>query len=291
MIPKLYPPAIHKMDGSGSGEWSGIGEWKLVIHTTETRGVPGYKDGALAPHITYWPDRRTWTQHSDLRRPAESVRVHDDDQIYQLEIVCYSSKSTARRVGGLWVGELTDTHLEDIAAFPRWLMEQGLPLQPVWPGRQALSYSESAAAGFRFSPVAFFDFPGILGHQHLPANVHWDPGAFDWDRFMQFVGKDNAMGHPYESHEDYVADHDIGEVPDWSPWDEYVEAGGTTRPDSGTWPFTRADAAWFWNKWIRPLQVENAALRRKIDELAERPPGSGPSIDEIVDEIRRRLSE
>lgn len=291
-VPAKYPPAIQKMDGSGSGVWSGRGEWKLIVHTTETRGMPGYSNGAYAPHLTYWPLRRTWTQHSTLKRPAEAIRSYDDDQAYQIEAICYSSRTIANRVGGLWVGDLTDIHLADLAAFPNWLIDRGLPLQRVWPGRQALSYSEANADGFRYPVQAYLEWPGLLGHQHTPfPNTHWDPGAFPWPRFMALLRKDN-MDHPYSSHTDFRKDHDIGEVPSWSPWDEYVAAGGSSLPESGTWGFTRADMAWVWHKFIRPLAEQNNDLRARVAELErDQAAGGGPTMDEIVTEIRRRLAE
>jgi hypothetical protein len=54
----------------------------------------------------------------------------------------------------------------------------------VWPGKQALSYTEANAAGFRMSPTEWDSFNGVCGHQHVPENTHWDPGAFDWTRLL-----------------------------------------------------------------------------------------------------------
>jgi hypothetical protein len=204
-----------------------------------------------------------------LTRPAESVRVYDDDEIYQIELVCYSSKPTADRVSGLWVGNLTDAQLRPVADFVRWLRSKGEPIQIAWPGRRALSYSEANAAGFRFTRQEFYNWPGLLGHQHVPENTHWDPGAFPWERLIRLIGG-NDMSHPAESFNEYVAGHDIGEVPSWSPWDQYVAAGGSSVRESGTWAFTRADAAWFWSRWIVPLQSKIGALESKLDALEAR---------------------
>ncbi len=274
-VPRLYPLAIHKMDGSGVGEWSGRGAWKVVIHTTETRGMPRYSDGALAPHLTFWPARGTVTQHSTLRRPSESVRAFDDDQIYQIEVICYSAHSVADRVGGLRVGDLTVDHLRPIATFVEWLVGKGVPVQTVWPGKRALSSSQANAAGFRMTSSEFFQWPGLLGHQHTPApNTHWDPGAFPWEKLIDLLGGPDMAEHPASSYGRFIDGHDIGEVPSWSPWEEYVAAGGSSIKTSGTWAFTRADIAWVWSKFIDPLRkrtiiqaTEIAALDRSIDAL------------------------
>lgn len=186
-LPNLYPPAIAKLDGTGVGSWSGRGEWKLCLHTTESRSLPSYDGGRLAPHLTYWPARRTFTQHVPFSRPSESVRVHDDDQLIQLEIVAYSDENLARQVGGLPVSALTDAHMSDLAGFVNWLRRY-LPIQLARPARLAASYAEANAAGFRFGTVEFYRWPGLIGHQHVPGNTHWDPGRFDWDRLIRVAG-------------------------------------------------------------------------------------------------------
>jgi hypothetical protein len=191
MIPDLYPPARAKMDGTGPGTWSQRGKWKIVIHTTETLGLPGYEDGQFAPHVTYWPKHRTWTQHFKFSRPAEAIKGFDDDKVIQMETVCYSDKGIADGNGGLWVAKLSDQHLDDIAAFLRWVMGH-LDIPAKWPERQAFSSGEAKAPGFRFTEAGFLDFGGLLGHQHTPApNDHWDPGALPWERLLARLEKED----------------------------------------------------------------------------------------------------
>lgn len=211
-LPDLYPPAIHKLDGSGSGRWSGRGAWKLVIHTTESRGLPDYQSGALAPHLTYWPARRTFTQHVRFSRPAESVLAHDDDQILQLEIVAFSDERLAARYpDAVPVSALTADHLADVAGFVRWV-QRSLPIRTRYPARLATSYAAANAAGFRFSVTEFLAYDGLLGHQHVPGNTHWDPGAFRWDLLVRAISGANIRavwintykGHPFEYRPDDV---------------------------------------------------------------------------------------
>ncbi len=293
-VPRAYPPAIQKLDGGASGSWSGRGEWKLVVHTTETRGMPGYTSGDFAPHLTYWPARNTWTQHYRTNRPAESVRTFDNDQIYQIEIIAYSNRPIADRYGGLWIGDISDAHLARLAEFVEWLRRNGIPIQSVWPGKRALSYSQANAPGFRYTPGQFYDWPGVLGHQHTPApNTHWDPGAFPWERFIAKIGG-NMADHPASSFGEFVNKHDIGEVPSWSPWDQYVAAGGSTVPKSGTWAYSRADIAWFWKKFIVPLQQQTAVQARELDDLDARitalesvPPGTVQLETETVEVVKK----
>lgn len=86
------------------------------------------------------------------------------------------------------------------------------------------------------------------------------PGHSLYPLLEEFDLTGDPMGHPYDSHNDFRKDHDIGSVPSWSPWDDYVNAGGSTVPESGTWAFTRADMAWVWRKFIKPLAERVAEL-------------------------------
>ena len=53
-----------------------------------------------------------------------------------------------------------------------------------WPGKQAFGYGEANESGFRMTMDAWEVFDGVCGHQHVPENTHWDPGALDWGTLM-----------------------------------------------------------------------------------------------------------
>jgi hypothetical protein len=193
-LPAFYPPATRRMLGKAPGAWSGRGRWKIIWHTTETAGLPSYSDGAVAPHLTYYPAKRTWTQDYPLTRPAEAIRVYDDDQAIQMEIVCYSAKSVVDAYGGerIWVGNLTELHYQDLADFALWVSGY-IDLPAMWPGRQARSYAQANTVGFRYTETEFLKFGGHLGHQHVPHNTHWDPGEFNWGLLMNKIGDDMPL--------------------------------------------------------------------------------------------------
>ncbi|KKK63975.1 hypothetical protein LCGC14_2988880, partial [marine sediment metagenome] len=190
-----YPSAIWKGDGVSGGTYVGL-PYRVVVHTTETGGLPGYGDGWSAPHLTYMPAIRKWVQHTDLktaarglRNPGGGVQTNRANAL-QIEIVCYSNKSLAdEHSARLWVGDLTESHYADLKAFVDWTSTE-FDVKPVWPGRQAFSYTESNAVGFRMTNNEWDDFTGVCGHQHVPENTHWDPGAFDW---TQLLGEDMAV--------------------------------------------------------------------------------------------------
>lgn len=297
-LPAYYPPATRKNDGSGTGTYSGVGKWKLVLHTTETAGIPGYQGGALAPHLTYYCAKRQWVQHSPLTRPAESLMTYDDDQVIQVELVCYSAKNIAdASPSRLWVGDLTDEHLTDIAAFTNWL-RQYLPIAPRSPGRAATSYGQANTGGFRMTAKTFFAYDGILGHQHTPSpNTHWDPGAFPWDRYLSLLTGGQHMDHEYDSWDEFTAEHQWdGPKPAWvdsnGVWAAYVAAGGTSVEDSYNLAFTRSDMAWVWNRFIRHNRGNTVGdLEKRVRRLeVEGGGGGGATVEAVVNEVIRRLT-
>ncbi len=182
-----YPRASWKGDGVSAGPYLG-GPWKVVLHTTETAGMPGYVGGKNAPHLTYDTRDRTFTQHTSLLTSARSLKndpggvTTNHDQAIQLEIICYSDESVAAQAWyRLGVSDLSPDHLEDIHQFLLWChVEFGVEMK--WRGKQAYSYAEANAPGFRFTQQEWDDWDGICAHHDVPeGNKHWDTGALNWD--------------------------------------------------------------------------------------------------------------
>ena len=191
-----YPYAEWKGDGVSGGTFVDVPR-RIVVHTTESRHIPGYNNGAAAPHLTYSPVTRKWYQHTSLKYAARALRNQPGGvetnraRAIQVEIVCYSSKPTADRLTpkGLWVGDLPDTAYEDLQRFVAWC-EENYRIRPVGPAKKALSSSQANKPGFRMSHSEWNRFDGVCGHQHVPEQHtaerpgHWDPGAFDWNRLL-----------------------------------------------------------------------------------------------------------
>jgi hypothetical protein len=160
---------------------------KVCLHTTETKGWPGYSGGASAPNATYHPLLRSIRQHFENNRSARALRDPSDtfvrenrDRVWQLEIVAYSDYALARSVGGLWIGDLRDEHYEDIA----WMLIQlhrdlGLPLtsQIRWAEGQ-----KTYVSGRRLSSSGWDACRGIATHFAVSGNTHWDAGGFFYSR-------------------------------------------------------------------------------------------------------------
>jgi len=188
MPERWYPLARLKLDGKIGGTYKGT-PWRVVLHTTETRGMPSYSSGRYAPHVTYDPRNRTWTQHTSFLYAARALRNVTDsnntqtnrNNALQVEMIC---RSAGRRDGYIWVGDLTPEQLGDIAAFIDWTVAE-FGVEKMWPGKQAFNSAEANRSGFRMNDFQWDAFGGVCGHQHVPENTHWDPGALV-DRVFSF---------------------------------------------------------------------------------------------------------
>jgi hypothetical protein len=161
----------------------------IVWHSTEGTSLPSYSGGAVAPNLTAVPDfgakRIRWYQHFDfdvssraLRNLAGGVETNTAN-VCQVEVVGTCDPSAHRRWGGqhLYMPELPDWAVRDLAAFAKWAHEQhGVPLKS---GLTFKPYPASYGAnGVRLTGSQWRNFYGHCGHQHVPENDHGDPGAF-----------------------------------------------------------------------------------------------------------------
>ena len=58
----------------------------------------------------------------------------------------------------------------------------------IYPEKWSASGSYGEKASQRLTEDEWETFNGICGHEHVPNNTHWDPGAFDIKEFMGLVG-------------------------------------------------------------------------------------------------------
>lgn len=164
---------------------------KFLLHTTETKSWPGYGGGASAPSATYDPRSRQIRQHFPnemsaraLRDPSDTVVRENRDNVFQLEIVCYSDYNLARSVGGLWVGDLSEANYADLAQMIRELGKHGLPAVSSVSWREG---QKTYVSGVRLSGSKYDAYKGILGHMHASGNTHWDPGGFRYSRLSSHL--------------------------------------------------------------------------------------------------------
>ncbi|HEX7164069.1 MAG TPA: hemopexin repeat-containing protein [Trebonia sp.] len=150
--------------------------WRGVLHTTEgdtLSGALGTLDANRSwPNLTIDPDRLSITQHYPLSRGARALTDHGTPQnaarAIQIEIVGHAGESPN------WAPErlafILDVmrQIEAVVPISRTTNRNFLDLAGV-----------SSTPSNRMSIDEWKRFSGWCGHQHVPGNTHWDPGAID----------------------------------------------------------------------------------------------------------------
>ena len=165
----------------------------LVWHSTEGTALDDYAGGAVAPTLTAAPDwaaeRLAWYQHFDFDVSARAlVNAPGGVQtntlnVAQVEVVgtcdpATHAKWTKAGTAHLYMPELPAWAIRDLGHFARWThTEHGVPLTS---GLKFTAFPDSygTANGIRMSASQWEAFTGHCGHQHIPENLHGDPGAF-----------------------------------------------------------------------------------------------------------------
>lgn len=177
----------------------------LVIHTTEGTSWDGYDGGAIAPNYTARPDmarrRLDWRQHFPDERSSRAlvnqpggVETNTLNAI-QVELVGTCDPTHRHTWGNLRAGvhyiywpDAPDWALEAVAAFVRDLHQRhGLRLTA--PTFKAYPASYGTKNGVRMSFDQWRNFRGICGHQHVPENVHGDPGDIAIARILMLAAQ------------------------------------------------------------------------------------------------------
>lgn len=177
------------------------------IHTTEGTSWPSYSGGAVAPNYTAHPNMRAkrldWRAHFPDERSARALEndaggVETNTlNIVQVELVGTCDPKHRHSWGGAKAGEdyiywpdAPDWALQEVADFLRDQHKRhGLKLRA--PKKFKAYPSSYGANGVRMSQRQWRNFYGVCGHQHVPENVHGDPGDIDIDTILSFA-KGNA---------------------------------------------------------------------------------------------------
>lgn len=183
----MYPGAkISVIKATNYGVRSAAYPAKLVLHTTETTGVPDYNNGAFAPHYTFNPKTLVWWYHGvpETHRVGTLVGsttagVLTNQLAIQVEIICYSDKNVADDLSTrLWVGNLSEAAKQELAKFFTYVRENygvGTEVTPTPPG----GWKSGTGASTRLSKTEWLALAGLTAHGAVPGNSHWDTGVLD----------------------------------------------------------------------------------------------------------------
>ena len=184
-----YPKAVRNPAVRDGGLFESGRPYRGVLHTTESLSfAPSKVDyggwHSSYPHFTA-VDRSSGVviyQHLPIDRasralanPSGGVQTNRARSV-QIEIVGKAAESSS----------MSSRLLGALGAWMRWVEEQtGMLRQAPFEFRGSEAYGTAGAA--RMSPVAWNEFNGWCGHQHVPENSHWDPGRI---RIAQLLGAD-----------------------------------------------------------------------------------------------------
>lgn len=288
---RIYPKADTKTQWFetlfGRGDFSRIE--KILLHTTETTGWPGYSGGASAPTLTYHPRQRAWRQHNYLDRSARalvdptSTPVRENrDNVIQIEIIAYADEAKGRSVGGLLVSQMTDAQLQDLADFIKFVRSEwgGPPLVAA----KFLPYPQSYGnSSVRMTSSQYDAFQGVLGHEHAPGNDHGDPGALNVNRIIQLaspVQEEDIMASIDDLRS--VIRQELAGTPK-AIW-EYPLTNRRTQVKYGAGSYVEGGAIWAQDasRDSAKALAEVAALRAAFDALAANPDLSIAEITEAA---------
>lgn len=228
-LPTYYPKANHTVQWFGTrSPWAGGASFttceKLLLHTTETQGWPGYPN--FAPTLTYNPWNHEWRQHLPLGRSATTLAdpgytaVRENrDHVVQVEIVGYCDPQTIKRYGHD-IHKIDTRAIDDLGDFARFLHDHGgLQLRSTvtwkdYPG----SYGNN---GVRLTGPQYDAYKGILGHQHASGNDHGDPGKINIGGILKAAGGPGdtkpwvreiwaiKKAHAYDGNKNRRPEHDL----------------------------------------------------------------------------------
>lgn len=171
----------------------------LVLHTIE--GSLSYDTARRhenPPHLWYSPSRRELFQTADLFGPAFALRhpsgtpeTNNRGPCLQVELEGYARDTRS------WPDEYYANIAQDVVRpldrFCREIYGQTLVGGPTTRG---LVYADeldpfgplaTTTSPLRMSAAQWNDAHGLVGHQHVPFNTHWDPGRFRIDTLLRYL--------------------------------------------------------------------------------------------------------
>ena len=155
--------------------------WRGVLHTTEGPTIAGalqtFRDTNFWPTLTIEPNTFRVVQHYSLNTGARALSDHataeNAARCVQIEIVGFASQTPS------WAPEQV--------AFIREVVRDVESLVPI-PRESGRAFLDAAGVnsrpGNRMSIDEWKRFSGWCGHQHVPGESHWDPGALDIDAVL-----------------------------------------------------------------------------------------------------------
>lgn len=184
MLP-LYPEAIQiPFNGNAGGPYVIDAPFRGVLHTTESvdfsPSTLSYYGHSNPPHFTLArkSGHANVYQHYSINVAARALA--NEEGGVQTNRECAIQIEIAWRAAN--IGNLPPEMKEALKELMRWISAQAhiQMTAPAFFGEEA----HGAGSVSRMSFSRWRAFNGWCGHQHVPENVHWDPGKIDIDYLL-----------------------------------------------------------------------------------------------------------
>lgn len=184
---ELWHPFCEKKKVGDAGSFVG-GPYRGILHTTEGKTIEGALGLAstIAPHFMIGPSSKggiRLIQFLPLNRAGKTAKNApggvETNRRSAIQIEMVGTADPRLPWGNSYVGKWNATYLDAIAHLMRWIETQTGIKRYAPANWVAYPASYGVRAPQRMSPVAWNDFNGWCGHQHVPENDHGDPGALN----------------------------------------------------------------------------------------------------------------
>ncbi|MER6288487.1 hemopexin repeat-containing protein, partial [Streptomyces sviceus] len=172
----VWLPDAERMPATKNGPKYIALPWRGVLHTTEGSTIAGaletFRSTNFWPTLTIEPATRRVVQHYSLNAGARALSDHataeNAARCVQIEIVGFAAQTPSWPPAQIaFVGE-TIRDIDSLVPIPR---------------KSGMTFLDAAGVsshpGNRMSVEDWKRFSGWCGHQHVPGESHWDPGALD----------------------------------------------------------------------------------------------------------------
>lgn len=167
--PGVWMPGVPRDPASSIGPWT-VGEKAGCLHTTEGSTFAGadaaLKSARSQPHFLVGPGgeikqyRPIGDAATTLRNAPGGVETNRK-RLVQIEVVGFASKP-----------DWPEAQKQAVARVMAFCARHGVPLV------SNVRFTDARGVR-RLNGQQWLDARGWLGHQHVPENDHWDPGAVD----------------------------------------------------------------------------------------------------------------
>lgn len=264
------PGCIKQDFGTNGGSWTRQPAI-ICLHSTEGNSWPGYDGGQTAPHFTIDVRSGERRQHISMGLAARALQnlsggvETNRAGVIQIEIIgtCETGHS-----GWLYVPSM---NVDQIANLHRLCMDISEAKNIAW--QSSVSFKQYPASygssnGVRLSNSSWNNYRGILGHQHVPENVHGDPGNINIAAIL--ANEEDVMGDVTI----VGMSSDVANVISKATWERYSPGGKNLAT------------------WIGEIGADVDYLRNSIEKLAnhlgvqlDTPPDKSALMSDVQDYV------